>query len=115
MGSMPAVPGTGKEERGESLTREELQEQERLRKEAIKATERERHLRYKKQEEEREKMRQTLRDKYNIEKKVNEEEEEDDSDFEGSKNVEDDLDGMALAQKRAGEAAALFEERCTLQ
>ena len=32
---------------------------------------------------------------YNIEKKVNEEEEDDDSDFEGSKNVEDDLDGMA--------------------
>ena len=32
---------------------------------------------------------------YNIEKKVNEEEDDDDSDFEGSKNVEDDLDGMA--------------------
>ena len=32
---------------------------------------------------------------YNIEKKVNEEEEDDDSDFEGSKNVEDDLDGVA--------------------
>ena len=28
---MQAVPGTGKEEGGESLTREELQEQERLR------------------------------------------------------------------------------------
>ena len=45
------------------MTREELKEQERLRKEAIMQAEKARHIKYKKQEEEREVVRQNLRDK----------------------------------------------------
>ena len=51
----------GKEEPG--LTREEIQEQERLRKEAILLAERERHKKYRKQDEEREIVRQKIREK----------------------------------------------------
>ena len=57
---------TGKEEPG--LTREELQEQERLRKEAILLAERERHKKYRKQDEEREVVRQKIREKVRFQK-----------------------------------------------
>ena len=64
------------------MTREELQEQERLRKEAILLAERERHKKYRKQDEEREVVRQKIREKYNIEKPpADEEEEEDDEEY----------------------------------
>ena len=60
--SIPGVGGGGgDDDSGE--TKEEQMEQERLRQEAIKQAERERRDKYKKQEEERESMRQTIRDK----------------------------------------------------
>ena len=76
---MQSVPGTGddKDKEDSGLTREEMKEQERLRydnvtwlgsvefcrKEAIMQAEKQRHQKYKKQEEERETVRQNLRDK----------------------------------------------------
>ena len=95
------------------MSREEQKEQERLRKEAIMQAERERHLKYKKQEEEREAVRQNLRDKYKIgevqmvmvvnsdvcpaEKPEREEESEDEDDCDGfgPKKKEEDLDPVA--------------------
>ena len=59
--SIPGVGGGGDEDSGE--TKEEQEEQERLRQEAIKQAEIERRTKYKKQEEERESMRQTIREK----------------------------------------------------
>ena len=53
----------GKDDDDEGLSKEEAEEQERARQEAIKQAERERRDKYKKQEEEREGMRQTIRDK----------------------------------------------------
>ena len=44
-------------------TKEEQEEQEKLRQDAIKQAEKERRDKYKKQEDEREDMRQTIRDK----------------------------------------------------
>merc|ERR1712029_147987 len=96
MFSMPSVSGAsgteGKEEPG--LTREELQEQERLRKEAILLAERERHKKYRKQDEEREVVRQKIREKYNIEKPVTEDDDDEDDDddytFGPKKTVEKD-------------------------
>ena len=102
----------GKEEPG--LTREEIQEQERLRKEAILLAERERHKKYRKQDEEREVVRQKIREKvrfqkysadiycqdlyfvlqYNIEKPVTEDDDDEDDDddytFGPKKTVEKD-------------------------
>eukprot|EP00092_Neocalanus_flemingeri_P020246 GFUD01021926.1.p1 GENE.GFUD01021926.1~~GFUD01021926.1.p1 ORF type:complete len:133 (-),score=69.57 GFUD01021926.1:196-594(-) len=123
MGSMPSVPGTGddKEKEDSGLTREEIKEQERLRKEAIMHTEKQRHLKYKKQEEERESVRQNLRDKYKLEKPQNEEEseEEDEDDSFGAKKKEDDDDPVAqaqkLAEKQLNDAKALAQEKCVLQ
>ena len=123
------MPGTGddKDKEDSGLTREEMKEQERLRfgtkfffknlmlyhcdrKEAIMQAEKARHIKYKKQEEERESVRQNLRDKvlswimkifvsnpcfqYNIEKPENDEdeEEEDEDDSVGSKKKEEDDD-----------------------
>ena len=59
--SIPGVGGSKNEDEGE--TKEEQMEQERLRQEAIKQAERERRDKYKKQEEEREGIRQNIRDK----------------------------------------------------
>merc|ERR1719159_1894603 len=91
--SIPGVGGDDKEDSG--MSTEEAEEQERLRQEAIRQAERERRDKYKKQEEEREGMRQTIRDKYNIEKKVDsdaEDEDDEDDDFGGgpSKKPVDD-------------------------
>ena len=59
-----SIPGVGgKDDDDEGLSKEEAEEQERARQEAIKQAERERRDKYKKQEEEREGMRQTIRDK----------------------------------------------------
>jgi len=58
-----SVPGTEEKSEEPGLTREELKEQERLRKEAIMIADRERRMKYKKQEEQRESVRQNLRDK----------------------------------------------------
>ena len=59
--SIPGVGGDKDEDAGQ--TKEELQEQERLRQEAIKEAERERRIKYKKQEEERETIRAGIREK----------------------------------------------------
>jgi len=59
--SIPGVGGDKEEDSGQ--TKEELQEQERLRQEAIKEAERERRIKYKKQEEERENIRAGIREK----------------------------------------------------
>merc|ERR1712013_563560 len=124
MGSMPSVPGTGddKDKEDSGLTREEMKEQERLRKEAIMQAEKARHIKYKKQEEERESVRQNLRDKYNIEKPENdedEEEEDEDDSFGSKKKEEDDDDPVAqaqkLAEKQLADAKALAQEKCCLQ
>ena len=100
---------------GES--KEEQEEQERLRQEAIKQAERERAQKYRKQEEEREGMRQNIRDKvrqkpemkwhfsplpvlqYGIEKKVNEDEDEDedeDDEFGASAKKPEEIDDPVL-------------------
>ena len=92
-----------------------LQEQERLRKEALLVAERERHARYRRQDEEREVVRQRIREKvdtvtytdakcntpicvkYNIEKPATEDdEEEDEDDFAfGQKRLEDNQDSIS--------------------
>ena len=59
--SIPGVGGDKEEDSGQ--TKEELQEQERMRQEAIKEAERERRIKYKKQEEERETIRAGIREK----------------------------------------------------
>lgn len=60
--SIPGVGGGGGDD-DDGMSKEEAVEQERLRQEAIKQAERERRDKYKKQEEERENIRQTIRDK----------------------------------------------------
>ena len=97
------------------MSKEEQEEQEKMRQDAIRQAERERRDKYKKQEEEREGMRQTIREKviprhmsflihikkcdlfyfqYNIEKKEDSDAEEDDDDDEdfggGAKKAETD-------------------------
>ena len=59
--SVPGVGGGGDDDSGE--TKEEQAEQERLRQEAIKQAEKERREKYKKQEDEREVVRQSIREK----------------------------------------------------
>jgi len=125
MGSMPSVPGVGGDKKeDEGLTREELQEQERLRQEAIKQAERERRLKYRKQDEEREVIRSAIREKYQLEKPINEEyeEEEDDEEYPSSKKleeVEEDPieEARRLAQKKFNDAKAVIaaQEKCSLQ
>ena len=61
---IPGVGNGGEEETAES--KEEQEEQERLRQEAIKLAEIERRMKYKKQEEDRELMRQIIRDKVDM-------------------------------------------------
>merc|ERR1711881_254161 len=103
-----SIPGVGgKDDEDEGMSKEEAEEQERLRQESIKQAEAERRQKYKKQEEEREGIRQTIRDKYNIEKKVDSdaEDDDDDDDFGGGpkkSDVPDDpvLQAKALAEKQ---------------
>merc|ERR1719210_1345172 len=112
MGSMPSVPGTGDDEKKEA---------ERLRLEAIRQTERERRNKYKKQDDERDVERQKLRDKYNIAKPVNEDEESEDEDdaFGSVKKKEEDDDAVAqaqkLAEKKMEEAKQAAQEKCSIQ
>lgn len=63
--SIPGVGGSSNDD-DEGESKEEQMEQERLRQEAIKQAERERREKYKKQEDEREVMRQSIRDKVRI-------------------------------------------------
>lgn len=116
---MPSVPGVGDDKKeDDGMTKEEKQEQERLRLEAIKDAERKRQQRYKKQDEEREGMRGDIRNKYNIEKKVVEEDEEEDEDDEmdsfgaGKKKEEVPEDPIsqakAVAEKGINDAKNLF-------
>lgn len=61
----PSIPGVGGDDdkKDDGMTKEEAEEQERLRKQAIMQAEKERTKKYKKQEEERENVRQNIRDK----------------------------------------------------
>ena len=74
-----------------------------VRKEAIKQAEKERCKKFKKQEEERDLVRQKLRDKYNIEKPVNEDDFDDDDDEDNSfgiaKKKEDDAEVDPVASR----------------
>ena len=107
MGSMPSVPKVGGEEEGPKLTREEQQEQEKLRQAAIKQAEKERKAKYAKQKEEREGMSAGIRGKYNIEKKPDpeEEQEEDESEDEddgfGPKKKVVEKDAVTMAKETA--------------
>ena len=60
--SIPGVGGGGGDS-DDGISKEEAEEQEKLRQDAIRQAEKERRDKYKKQEEEREGMRQTIRDK----------------------------------------------------
>jgi len=119
-----SIPGVGgKDDDDEGLSKEEAEEQERARQEAIKQAERERRDKYKKQEEEREGMRQTIRDKYNIEKKEDsdaEEDDEDDDDFGGGakKAAETDdpvLQAKQMAEAQLNQAKAMAGDKCSIQ
>merc|ERR1712029_1308386 len=103
--SIPGVGGSKDEDEG--MSKEEQEEQEKMRQEAIRQAEKERRDKYKKQDEEREGMRQTIRDKYNIEKKEDsdaDEEDDEDDDFGGGpskKPVDDDPVAQAKAEAEA--------------
>merc|ERR1711936_915787 len=122
MSSMPTVAG-GENKDDQGLTREEILEQEKLRKETLLQIEKERHKKYRKQDEQREVMRQKLRDKYNIEKRLNEEEDEDEDDdyttFGPKPKKEETPDPMLKLQKmvdkQLSDAKTLAEEKCALQ
>lgn len=118
--SIPGVGGSKDDDDG--VSKEEQMEQERLRQEAIKQAEKERRDKYKKQEEERESLRQGIRDKYGIEKKVDPDEEEEDEDEEGfggsSKKDEDDdpvMQAKAMAEKQMNDMKAQIEGKCVVQ
>jgi len=120
--SIPGVGGDKSDDAGTS--KEEQQEQERLRQEAIREAEKERRIKYKKQEEEREDIRQTIRDKYKIEKKQEsddeEDEDEDEEGFGGSSKkaeTEDDpvLQAKAMAEAQLNNAKAMAGDKCTIQ
>jgi len=120
--SIPGVGG-GSNDDDDGMSKEEAEEQERLRQESIKQAEAERRQKYKKQEEEREGIRQTIRDKYNIEKKVDsdaEDDDEDDDDFGGGpkkSDVPDDpvLQAKALAEKQMEDAKKMAQDKCSIQ
>lgn len=67
---LSAVKGAvGGDDAGDGDDKEKAEEEERERQEAIKEAEERRKEKHRKMEEEREKMRQDIRDKYNIKKK----------------------------------------------
>lgn len=120
--SIPGVGGDKEEDSGQ--TKEEIQENERLRQEAIKEAERDRRIKYKKQEEDRETVRATIRDKYKIEKKEqSDDEEEDDEDEDGfggsskKADVEGDpvLQAKAMAEAQLNQAKQLAGDKCSIQ
>jgi len=120
--SIPGVGGGGGDS-DDGISKEEAEEQEKLRQDAIRQAEKERRDKYKKQEEEREGMRQTIRDKYKIEKKENsddEDDDDDDDDFGGGpakKDVPDDpvLQAKAEAEARLNQAKAMAGDKCSIQ
>ena len=102
--------------------REKAAEEEKLRKEAIREAEEKRRVKHKKLEEERENLRQGIRDKYNIEKKVDSDEEEDDEDEDGfgpKKPAVDEDDPVAQKAAEAKEMAekglAAAKDKCKVQ
>jgi len=103
---------------------EEKKEAERLRQQAIKDAEKARRNKYKNQDEEREVIRSSIRDKYKIDAPVNpdeeESEDEDDDGFSGQKKkeeVEEDPveQAKALAEKQLNDAKQMAQEKCVLQ
>jgi len=119
--ALPSVGGGDSEDSG--VSKEEAEEQEKMRKDAIQQAEKERRDKYKKQEDARETTRQTIRDKYQIEKKVDsdaEDEDDEDDDFGGGgpkKAVDDDpvAQAKAEAEKRMNEAKQLAGDKCSIQ
>merc|ERR1711953_277341 len=110
-----SIPGVGG-------SKDEQEEQEKMRQEAIRQAERERRDKYKKQEEEREGMRQTIREKYNIEKKEDSDAEEDDDDDEdfggGAKKAETDdpaEKAKQMAEAQLNQAKAMAQDKCSIQ
>jgi len=102
--------------------REKAAEEEKLRKEAIREAEEKRRIKHKKLEEERENLRQGIRDKYNIEKKVDSDEEDEDEDEDGfgpKKAAVDEDDPVAQKAAEAKELAekgvAAAKEKCKVQ
>ena len=61
--SVPSMGGDDKKDDEPKMSKEEMEEQEKLRKEAIRQAERERQRKYKKQEEDRETVRASIREK----------------------------------------------------
>merc|ERR1712029_789546 len=99
------IPSVGGNE--EPVDKEQAAEDERLRQEAIKEAEEKRRVKHKKMEEERENMRQGIRDRYKIEKREESEEEEDDDDAFTSKKKDVPDDPMA---QKAQEVKAMAEQ-----
>lgn len=102
--------------------REKAAEEEKLRKEAIREAEEKRRIKHKKLEEERENLRQGIRDKYNIEKKVDSDDEDEDEDEDGfgpKKAAVDEDDPVAQKAAEAKELAekgvAAAKEKCKVQ
>ena len=106
MGSMPSVPSVGGDDEGSKLSKDEQQEQEKARQDAIKKAEKERRMKYQKQKEGREEMSSGIRNKYNIEKKPDplaedEEESEDGDDEYGLNKKEGEKDAFTQAKATA--------------
>jgi len=91
------------------VDKEQAAEDERLRQEAIKEAEEKRRVKHKKMEEERENMRQGIRDRYKIEKREESEEEEDDDDDDAFTSKKKDVPDDPMAQK-AQEVKAMAEQ-----
>jgi len=111
-GSLPSV---GVVHDGDSLeSKEEQQEQERLRQDAVKQAERERREKYRRQEEEREQVRQAIREKYGIQKPIR-----DDDDYEieddDSIRMNNNRTEKSFAEKQLSEARMMAEEKCVIQ
>ena len=83
----------------EPVGKEQAAEDARLRQEAIKEAEEKRRVKHKKMEEERENMRQGIRDRYKIEKREESEEEEDDDDDDAFTSKKKDVPDDPMARK----------------
>lgn len=110
------IPGMGGDE-------ESPEEKEKARKAAIVQADRERRSRYKTVEDARETERQVIREKYNIEKKLNTEDEMSEDDDEGfggggAKKEEDDdpaAQAKRLAEENMKKAQEMAAGKCSLQ
>merc|ERR1711992_61832 len=105
MSSLQSLTGSGSDKDESEMTWEEKKELERKRKAAQKAIDRERKEKHRLMEEEREKVRQQLREKYNLEKPESVEEPEEDSESSSSSSEEEEEDESVDEEKVAKEEA----------